>query len=247
MFYFCIYFVTSCYFYLYVSFYSSDLRLSNGLINWDAVQKKINVLEQENLSLKVEVCFNVKLIYLSLRVEVCFNVNITRMHSSRMPTGRSLTVCCRLLPGGGVCLVPGGVLPDGGVLPGPGGSAWSQGGFCLVRAGVSAWSQGGVCLVPGGGSLETPPVNRITDTCKNITLATTSLRPVMNLSLNVEVHLSVNIMNFGLKVEVHLNVNILIINFKEAVYLHVNIVNLSLQLYYLLFHENSCLWRNCQK
>ena len=145
MFCFCIYFATSCYFYLYVSFYSSDLRLSNGLINWDAVQKKINVLEQENLSLKVEVCFNVKLIYLSLRVEVCFNVNI------------------------------------------------------------------------------------------------------MNLSLNVEVHLSVNIMNFGLKVEVHLNVNILIINFKEAVYLHVNIVNLSLQLYYLLFHENSCLWRNCQK
>ena len=90
-------------------------------------------------------------------------------------------------------------------------------------------------------------MNRITDTCKNITLATTSLWPVMNLSLNVEVHLSVNIMNFGLKVEVHLNVNILIINFKEAVYLHVNIVNLSLQLYYLLFHENSCLWRNCQK
>ena len=158
MFYFCIYFVTSCYFYLYVSFYSSDLRLSNGLINWDAVQKKINVLEQENLSLKVEVCFNVKLIYLSLRVEVCFNVNITRMHSSRMPTGRSLTVCCRLLPGGvGVCLVPGGVLPDGGVLPGPGGSAWSQGGVlpgpgagvCLVRGG---------CLPgPRGGSLETPP------------------------------------------------------------------------------------------
>ena len=79
MFYFCIYFATSCYFYLYVSFYSSDLRLSNGLINWDAVQKKINVLEQENLSLKVEVCFNVKLIYLSLRVEVCFNVNIMNL------------------------------------------------------------------------------------------------------------------------------------------------------------------------
>ena len=184
------------------------------------------------------------------------------MHSSRMRTGRSLTVCCSLLPGGGVsawswggvCLVLGGCLPGlGGVsawswgcLPGPGGfpcpggsawsggrgvsawsrkgvSAWSQ-GVCLVR-GVSAWSggcspcRGGVCLVwggfclvlggspcpgeglpgPGGGSAwswggflparrglpgpggparRPPPVNRITDTCKNITLATTSLRPV---------------------------------------------------------------------
>ena len=47
----------------------------------------------------------------------------------------------------------------GVVLPGPGGSAWSQGGF--------------------SGDPH-PPVNRITDTCKNITLATTSLRPVKN-------------------------------------------------------------------
>ena len=70
----------------------------------------------------------------------------TRMHSSTMRTGRSLIVCCSLLPGGGgVCLVPGG-----GFLP----------------------AQGGVCP-------ETPPVNRITHTCKNITLATTSLRPVI--------------------------------------------------------------------
>ena len=125
------------------------------------------------------------------------------MHSSRMLTGRSLTVCCSLLPGGGfsllggVCLVPGGFslvrggvclvpggLPAGGVyLPGPGGgSPWS--------GGVSAWSWGGspqgVCLVPGGwclpglgGVLWRPPsVYRITDTCKNITLAPTSLRPV---------------------------------------------------------------------
>ena len=64
----------------------------------------------------------------------------------------------------------------GGGLPGPGGVvAWSGGGGgCLVPG-------GGGCLFPGGGggSPETPPVNRITDTCKNITLATTSLRPVM--------------------------------------------------------------------
>ena len=87
------------------------------------------------------------------------------------------------LPGGSAW--PGGVLPtrgrEGGCLPGPkgeGGSPWSRGG--------SPWSRGvslvrGVCLVPGRGSPETPspPVNRITDTCKNITLDTTSLRPVI--------------------------------------------------------------------
>ena len=81
------------------------------------------------------------------------------------------------------CSSQGGCLPGpGGFLLGPGvgvgeGTPWSQGGFSLVL--------GGVLLGPGGGSpwsrggsLETPPVDRITDTCKNITLATTSLRPV---------------------------------------------------------------------
>ena len=105
------------------------------------------------------------------------------MHSSRMRTGRSLTVCCSLLPRGGVCLpggfsLPGGVsawsggvLPARGCLPGPGGvSAWSRGGSPC---------RGGVCLVPGGSPEPPPPVDRITDTCKSITLATTSLRPVI--------------------------------------------------------------------
>ena len=36
---------------------------------------------------------------------------LTRMHSSRMRTGRSLTVCWRMLPGG---LVGGGGLLGGG-------------------------------------------------------------------------------------------------------------------------------------
>ena len=44
----------------------------------------------------------------------------TRMHSSRMRTGRSLTVCWRLLPGGGGVPGPGGV-PGQGDVPGPGG------------------------------------------------------------------------------------------------------------------------------
>ena len=122
------------------------------------------------------------------------------MHSSRMRTGCSLTVCCSLLPGGEGVLPAGGVPGPGGVsawsrgvLLGPGGvSAWSGGGFSLVQAGVllvpggrgSPWSQGGSpCQggLPGpGGILQRPPppVYRITDTCKNITLATTSLRPV---------------------------------------------------------------------
>ena len=163
-----------------------------------------------------------------------------------MRTGRSLTVCCSLLPGdggrkgsqpgpgggvsarswggvsawsrggvsawswggsawsqgrgfpwwGGVCLVPGGfsLVPGGFSLVG--GVCLVPGGVCLVLWGGSAWSQGGggspwrgVCLVLGGGPCpETPPVNRITHTCKNITLATTSLRPVKNTLLRAKGH-----------------------------------------------------------
>ena len=53
--------------------------------------------------------------------------------------------------------------------------------------GVSA--PGGWCLLWGGGVVsqhalrQTPPVDRITDTSKNITLATTSLRSVNMLKL----------------------------------------------------------------
>ena len=144
------------------------------------------------------------------------------MHSSRMRTSRSLTVCCSLLPGGDVCLVRGGGSPWSwgvsvwyggvslvwGVLPARRGvSAWSQGRFSLVRGG-SPCQGGGGCLpgpggrgclpglggfslVPGGclpgprGFSGDPPVYRITDTCKNITLATTSLRPVKSTHRNV--------------------------------------------------------------
>ena len=54
-------------------------------------------------------------------------------------------------------------------------------GGCLLRR-VSAG--GGGCLLLGGGGIPActeanPPVNRITDTSKNITSATTSLRPVI--------------------------------------------------------------------
>ena len=92
------------------------------------------------------------------------------MHSSRMRTGRSLTVFRRLLLGGGDG--PGGV-------PGPGGYlVW---GVYLVRGGT--WSGGGCVPGPGGGCVPgqvlPTPVNRMTDRCKNITLAKTSFRPVM--------------------------------------------------------------------
>ena len=80
----------------------------------------------------------------------------TRMHSSRMRTGRSLTVCCSPLPGGGV--LPAWSLGGGFSLPGPGG--------------------GGVLPARSLTGDPLPPVSRITHTCKNITLATTSLRPV---------------------------------------------------------------------
>ena len=70
----------------------------------------------------------------------------------------------------GVCLLPGGFSLPGGVLPASGvsppGGLSLPGGFSLL---------GGFSL-PGYLS-----VNRITQTCKNITLATTSLRPVITL------------------------------------------------------------------
>ena len=67
----------------------------------------------------------------------------------------------------GVYLVLGGV-------SGPGGCTWSggvpgPGEVYLVLGGT--WSWGG-CLVPGGAvpGQVLPPLNRMTDACKNITL-----------------------------------------------------------------------------
>ena len=107
------------------------------------------------------------------------------MHSSRMRTGRSLTVCWRLLPGGCACrgvYLPGGVPAQGGTCPGgvylPGG--YLPWGVPARGVGVSGLGGWGVCL-PGGCGVclrHASPVNRMTDRCKNITLATTSLRPV---------------------------------------------------------------------
>ena len=94
-----------------------------------------------------------------------------------MRTGCSLTVSRGgLLPGGGASF-----LGRGGLLPG--GSA-SRGG-CLLLGGVCF--RGGLLL---GGSIPActeadPPINSMTDTSKNITLATTSLRPVIIITISL--------------------------------------------------------------
>ena len=92
-----------------------------------------------------------------------------------IPVGCVPAVCCSLLPGGG-------------------GSAWSrggspcQGGVCLVQGGFSllggfslpggsAWFWGGLGGLPG----EPPPWTESQTRVKNITLATTSLRPVTRM------------------------------------------------------------------
>ena len=96
----------------------------------------------------------------------------------------------RLLPGGvcsGWCLLPGGMSALGGVCS-QGCLLWgvSAPEGCLLPGGVSALgvSAPGECLflgdcgIPACTEADTPPVNRMTNRCKNITLATTSLRPV---------------------------------------------------------------------
>ena len=60
------------------------------------------------------------------------------------------------VPGPGVYLVRGVHLVWGGV-PGPGGSTWSKGVYLAVSRGVYLVRY-------------SPPVDRITDACKNITL-----------------------------------------------------------------------------
>ena len=78
-----------------------------------------------------------------------------------MRTGRSLTVCWSLLPGGG-CLL-GGVVWGGGLLRG-GVCSWGSGlGGCLLLGG-GVWS-GGVCSWGGISQhalKQTPPVDRHT-------------------------------------------------------------------------------------
>ena len=63
----------------------------------------------------------------------------TKMHSSRMCTGRLLTVCRSLLPGeGGVC--SGGCLLLGAVCS---GAVFALGGVCSQGGGIPARTEAG--------------------------------------------------------------------------------------------------------
>ena len=91
-------------------------------------------------------------------------LTLTRMHSSSIA---------------GVCF-PGGVCSGGGLLWGGllwGGLLWGVSALGGSAPGGSNSGGGGVCL--SAFSETTPPVNRMTNRCKNITLATTSLQLVI--------------------------------------------------------------------
>ena len=109
----------------------------------------------------------------------------TRMHSSRMHTSCLLPIspsmhhsqggtcpggtCPGGVPVGGTC--KGGYLPEGSV-PALGYLPWGTcpGGTC--QGGVPTWVG---CTCPRGCTCPgTPPMNRMTDRCKNITLPQTS-------------------------------------------------------------------------
>ena len=77
----------------------------------------------------------------------------TRMHSSRMRTGRSLTVCWRLLPGGGGVCSGGGMSAQGGSAP---RGVWS--GVGLVWGDVCSRGSGPGGVVSQHALSQTPPL-----------------------------------------------------------------------------------------
>ena len=89
---------------------------------------------------------------ISRRPLVTRYLRITRMHSSRMRTGRSLTVCRSLLSRG--LLGGGGVWSRGCLVWGVShlGGLSSPGGACLLLEG-GVWSWGWGCVFASGGCL----------------------------------------------------------------------------------------------
>ena len=145
--------------------------LSKNFSSWDGLCPVV-VLKLTNRCIRLILfsigCQEAKGIYMS-----------TRMESSRISTGHLLTVFrSMLLPG--ACLVPGGVLSLRGVYLVPG--AYLVTGGCVWFGGVPGhgghvW-YGGVWCWGGIPRQVLPPMNRMTDRCKNITLAKISFRPV---------------------------------------------------------------------
>ena len=95
-------------------------------------------------------------------------------------------------PGGFTIQLRGSPSSRGGFSIQLGGSPSNGRGWVLHPAGggsPSSWG-GGFSIQPGGFSIQPgvslpdpPPVNRMTDRCKNITLAKTSFRPVIILEI----------------------------------------------------------------
>ena len=97
-------------------------------------------------------------------VKHLMNICKPRMHSSRMRTGRSLTVCWSVLPAGGVCsggrgrgmggLLRGGVCSRGGSpCLGEGGSGLGGEGVSALGGVLPAWGGGRGCGLVRGGSV----------------------------------------------------------------------------------------------
>ena len=118
---------------------------------------------------------------------MCFKLSEFSFKQECIPVG---CVPAARRPYAGVCFPGGCLVWGGGVVPGPGGCAWSGGGVSGLGGWGGVWSGGvgvpgpGVCLSALWDTTTTPPpVNRMTNRCKNITLATTSLRPVINIKV----------------------------------------------------------------
>ena len=79
---------------------------------------------------------------------------------------------------GGVSAPGGGLHPRGGVCCG-GGVLHPSGGVCSRGGSPCQGGSGKENPPPPGWENPPPPVNRMTDRCKNITLAKTSFRPVI--------------------------------------------------------------------
>ena len=151
--------------------------MSPNSVDWKPKNKKFWFLHQQTI-----LTFStVK--QLSFPRMFSLNSVTTRMHSSRMRTGRLLTVFRSLLFRGG-CLVRGvpawsqggclvwGVsgLGDSCLVPGGSGSGgvWSWGGVsgpwgCLVRGGVWSWGRGVWSRGLSGLVRHSPAVNRMND------------------------------------------------------------------------------------
>ena len=115
------------------------------------------------------------------RLFVIIFILVTRLHSSRMRTAHALTISPSMLCARG-CMLLGGALSRGCIVqgvPAPGGMHGSGG--CLVwgvpgLGGRVVVSQHALRQIP-------PPVNRMTNRCKNITLPQTCLRAVIKLDI----------------------------------------------------------------